>query len=259
MSCECDVMRCELRCHCHESRLEIPCNPFNTHSHPLGSADTPILCEDNNCYPNSDSPCEDITSSCSGTRVRCSDGSCRVSSSVCPEQTCPLHLPVRCEDGKCVSDESECVPSCENSYLCRKPSRLGELYPEYEIKCCDNLSHEECCLYPQNADACSEQEERCQDGVCRTKGQCVNGVNCPKEYPYRCVNEECVRDPSQCMANPVCRDGWVDCGNGLCAPSYGDCKLFLTRRNICEGDKPVMCADGTCASTLGMVSRRSVA
>ena len=159
--------------HCHESRLEIPCNPFNTHSHPLGSADTPILCEDNNCYPNSDSPCEDITSSCSGTRVRCSDGSCRVSSSVCPEQTCPLHLPVRCEDGKCVSDESECAPSC--------------------------------------------------------------------------------------MANPVCRDGWVDCGNGLCAPSYGDCKLFLTRRNICEGDKPVMCADGTCASTLGMVSRRSVA
>lgn len=124
----------------------------------------------------------------------------------------------------------------------------------YVIRCCDNLSFVECCGYPQYSNVCDDDEELCNDGVCRPKGLCVNGVNCPVEYPYRCSNEECVSDPSQCMTNPVCRDGWVNCGNGLCAPSYGDCKMFLLWNDICTDEVPVLCADGTCAATMGMVS-----
>ena len=124
----------------------------------------------------------------------------------------------------------------------------------YVIRCCDDLSYVECCGYPQYSNTCGDGEELCNDGVCRPEGLCVNGVNCPVEYPYRCSNEECVSDPSQCMTNPVCRDGWVNCGNGLCAPSYGDCKMFLIWNDICTDEVPVLCADGTCAATMGMVS-----
>ena len=224
------------------------------YSHIPGSASTPILCEDYNCYPDSDFPCAAVTSSCSGTRVRCSDGSCRPSSGMCPEHVCPLHLPYRCEDGRCVREETECVPSCENSFLCLLPLQLGERMARYVVRCCENASYQECCGYPQYARVCGDGEELCNDGVCRPVGYCVNGVNCPVEYPYRCSNEECVSDPSQCMTNPVCRDGWVDCGNGLCAPSYGDCKLLLVWNNICTDEAPVLCADGTCAVTMGLVS-----
>lgn len=223
----------------YECPLSITCN-----------STAPIRCEDNQCYPNSPTVCTNIdTSQCPLGRYRCWDNTCRISKDLCSERTCPLHLPFMCDDSRCVASQEDCTSSCENSVACKLPIQLGESQQQYEIRCCDDMTLEECCDYPQSDEACEEGEVRCDDGVCRAEEECVNGVSCPPDYPYRC-NNECVSDPIQCLAKPVCDNGWVRCSNGMCSPSYSECKIMNMRTTFCPYDRPVLCADHSCATTL---------
>ena len=135
--------------------------------------------------------------------------------------------------------------------LCRIPPALGTSKVIYETRCCDSLDYDTCCGYPQFTESCPIGQIRCGDGVCRAPEECVNGVNCPPEYPYRCAGNICVSDPLQCLDTPSCLNGWVRCENGQCAPSHGDCVMITTRHSdICTEDQPVLCADGICRRTL---------
>lgn len=223
----------------YECPLELHCN-----------STAPIRCQDNQCYPNSPTVCENIDySQCPLGKYRCWDNTCRISSDLCSQRTCPLYLPHMCADGKCVFSESECNASCENSMVCKLPIQLGENQQRYEIRCCGDLSLDDCCNYPQTDTVCTEGLVRCNDGECRPAEDCVNGVSCPPDYPYRC-NNECVSDPLQCLEKPLCQDGWVRCANGFCSPTYGECKLSNIRTDFCPFDRPVLCADGSCVRTL---------
>lgn len=221
---------------------------------PMGikcNATAPVLCEDLNCY-DSEEACEKVdTTNCPEGRVRCWDNTCRVSEDLCPTRGCPLHLPYMCDNGQCVADAASCPVTCESVMLCRIPPALGTSKVMYETRCCDSLDYDTCCGYPQFAESCPVGQTRCGDGVCRVQEECVNGVNCPPEYPYRCAGNICVSDPLQCLDTPSCLNGWVRCENGQCAPSYGDCVMITTRySDLCTEDQPVLCADGICHQTL---------
>ena len=125
------------------------------------------------------------------------------------------------------------------------------------MRCCDNQTIEECCGFPQTDVVCQDGTVRCNDGECRQESECVNGVNCPPDYPYRC-NNQCVSDPLQCLKKPTCDDGWVRCGNGMCSPTYNECKLIGLRSDFCPFDKPILCADSSCANTLEEVITLSI-
>lgn len=216
---------------------------------------TPILCDDGQCYPDSPEVCENTSiRDCPQGRIRCWDNSCRVAEALCPERTCPPTLPFMCQNGQCVETEEDCPAVCRDTVLCLLPPQLGEDQPSYNVKCCNGLSRDECCGFPQTAEVCPENTVRCGDGVCRAASDCVNGSSCPADYPYRCSNNECVEDPVKCITQTKCGDGWVKCPTGLCAPSYGDCKLPLTRYpTYCPEGLPVVCADKTCVRTLDEV------
>ena len=220
-------------------------------------SETPILCDDGECYPDSVDVCEHITvGDCPQGRIRCWDNTCRVSESLCPARSCPPSLPYMCQNGRCVSEESNCPAICEDTTLCLLPPQLGVDLPSYVVRCCDGLSRDECCGFPQTNEQCPSDQVRCGDGVCREPSHCVNGDNCPPDYPYRCGDNECVSDPVACMTKTECGDGWLRCPSGVCVPSYGDCKLPLNRYDgFCDSDLPVMCADGTCAKTLKEVRK----
>ena len=219
--------------------LEMHCN-----------ATAPIRCEDNQCYPYSSDVCENIdTTTCPLGRYRCWDNTCRISKEVCPKRTCPLYLPYTCDDGTCVMNLKDCSSSCENSVTCKLPLLPGDSTIQYEVRCCDSESLEECCDFPQIDTQCEEGLVRCYDGECREKEKCVNGMNCPFDLPYRCGNE-CVSDPIQCLEKPDCDNGWVRCKNGMCASSYGNCRNINIRIDYCPYDRPVLCADGSCVVTL---------
>ena len=215
-------------------------------------ASTPILCDDGNCYPDEENVCENLdTKSCPRGRVRCWDNSCRVSLSLCPERYCSPSLPYMCQTGRCVTDPSICPVICEDATLCALPPQLGSDRFQYVVVCCNGLERDQCCGFPQTNEVCPEGEVRCPNGVCRREEECMNGYNCPKEYPYRCSNNKCVSDPMACMGLTSCGDGWVRCPAGTCAASYGDCRLLLTYYDgLCMQDKPIRCPDGNCAKTL---------
>ena len=230
-SCATSRANCPMGIHCNET--------------------APILCDDFHCYESVEA-CEEVeTSECPVGRVRCWDNTCRISQDLCPAHSCPLHAPFMCDNGQCVTDRSLCSEACESVMLCRLPPSLGSAAIAYETRCCDTSDYNVCCGYPQFEEDCLEGETRCGDGVCRRAEDCVNGVNCPPEYPYRCAGNTCVSDPLQCQNSPLCRDGWIRCPNGRCAPSYGDCMVSFARsEGLCPSDQPVQCADGQCRRTL---------
>ena len=230
-SCATSRANCPLGIHCNET--------------------APILCDDFRCYESADA-CEKVnTNECPVGRVRCWDNTCRISQDLCPSHSCPLHVPYMCDNGQCVTDPSICSETCESVMLCKLPPKLGSATIEYETRCCDTSDYNACCGYPQFEEDCLEGEVRCGDGVCRKAEDCVNGVSCPPEYPYRCAGNTCVGDPLQCQNSPSCQDGWTRCPSGRCAPSYGDCMVSLARSDgQCPSDKPVQCSDGQCRRTL---------
>ena len=213
---------------------------------------TPVLCDDGQCYADEENVCERTSvSECPQGKIRCWDNTCRVAETLCPERTCTPALPYMCQNGQCVENEENCPAICRDSTLCLLPPRVGDSQPSYTTKCCNGLSRDECCGFPQTDEQCKEGMIRCGDGVCRKAEDCVNGNNCPMDYPYRCSNNQCVADPVECITLTECGDGWIRCPTGMCAPSYGDCILPLTRYlNQCPEEKPVICADKTCVRTL---------
>ena len=45
----------------------------------------------------------------------------------------------------------------------------------------------------------------CKNGACKPKDQpCDNLLACPETEPFRCINSECVSDPSKCVVTLFC-------------------------------------------------------
>lgn len=167
---------------------------------------------------------------CSGSKVRCADGSCSSSKEKCPDNfLCFEPIPDKCSDGSCAAKGAcparvTCLPGfvkCESG-VCRK-------------------SLEEC---TEATTKCTLAQVRCPDGTCRDNMyMCPTGKWCPLEAAVLCPDGACVADVSLCKSN-FC-EGKI-CPDGSCARN-GMCGTVVT----CPFPKNIKCHDGSCVANTG--------
>jgi hypothetical protein len=199
-------------------KLFSPCEP-----------NTPIRCEMNICTNDLEN-CN-LKRECPMGYVKCSNGDCKIMSSLCEENSCPENLPYRCPEGVCVHDKKYC--DADNGCPYNTPQ-----------KCIDGT-----CV--ENLDLCKKYDNEtendfCPDGSSKKigKNNCplVNG--CPEDKRLKCADGTCVDpDTSQCSPVYCPRDTPIKCLNGLCVKKTGDCQSFPYSEDLLENGQ-IMCIDG---------------
>ena len=194
-------------------------------------AKTPIRCEMNICT--------DALSNCPNNRqcpvgyVKCSNGDCKIMSSLCEENVCPSNIPYRCPEGVCVLDESYCDdPKSGCPYNARH-------------KCPDGT-----CVNDENL--CKKYDDTilaqfCEDGSYKSKqenNECPLKNGCPKDKDLKCADGTCINSSlSNCPPVYCPRNKPIKCLNGLCVVRSSDCQSTTNNEDIME-DGSIMCLDG---------------
>jgi len=226
---------------------------------------TPILCPDLSCV--------DEISKCADSLInnikcppnipyRCSNNECRRKFRECPTTTtCPEEFPVLCNDGSCQ----------KASYHCKFEEVLVDKFVKSnKIRCSDGTYANSLLLCPTQV-TCNEGTIKCWNGACATKIQecpIPKFVECPTDFPYRCIDGTCRKDKDNCstvtscpLSKPIkcfdgscrealdlcpqateCPNNYIACPNGTCAPP-DKCSTEITCSNILN---PILCQNKKC-------------
>jgi len=222
----------------------------------------PILCNDGSChllkkdceYSSEETQCSDIS------MVRCPDGSCTSSKSLCSTpMTCPIGYQ-KCYNGLCKKigecynmtiQSSSSICNDENQVLCNfdfscrneiSSCPTGIICPaDRPVKCWDNSCKENIKQCPEYQ-TCPELMNECADGSCSTSN-CGTHITCSIEAPFRCFDNTCKKNPEDCPQMPSCpSDKPILCWDGRCLADRGEC----LSPSECENLSPVKCPDGLC-------------
>ena len=195
-------------------------------------AKTPLRCEKN--------VCTDDINKCGSERecpigyVKCSNGDCKIMSSLCEEDICPSNMPYRCPEGVCAPNSTFC-DNIENGCPYNEP-----------IKCLDGtcVNKKDLC---RNIEKINNNTELCPDGS--DKNQQYNHIcplpnGCPKEKSLKCADGTCV-DPtsSECPPFYCPRNKPIKCLNGLCVVKSSDCLARANDEDFLENGS-IICLDG---------------
>ena len=207
----------------------------------------PFLCLDGSCVEKT-SFCKSLESCPEEKQYRCFDRTCSNSQRTCETQhnKCPGFNPILCLNGKCVSNIADCYEhSCPSwnpfkciTGICQKIP--GEcLIQEIGIEEGDNNTY---------GSICEDDEYLCIDGTCRkNKKDCPLYEGCTSlSKPYKCSDGSCATSKDECILNSIyliCQKDEILCQDGLCRKNCPD-------YNGCSNDKPLMCSNGHCVSSL---------
>ena len=185
------------------------------------TSDAPVKCADGNCYATV-SMCTP-SSQCPSTSIVCPDGSCRIQNSDCPAPTCPFYLPVQCPGGQCARSAAECItpPVCTLT-------GLSDALTCFDGTCTKDITT--CTLNP----TCNAFSYRCLDGLCTSSTlNCPSVITqdpayaCPVSTPFRCADGTCKILPDYCKVIQIgkgtqtCPQGFSLCPTG--SLDYGRC------------------------------------
>lgn len=217
-------------------------------------SDTPVLCSDNTCQKAS-YHCINNDADCSG--IRCSDGSCAASITLCPtDTTCPTNT-IKCWNGGCALNQNECrnlnYSSCPsnlpfrcNDSICRtnfESCPTTSICPiDKPIKCYDKSCKESLNLCPIFT-SCNQNMISCPDGTC-SSSKCSSPVTCHSSKPFLCFDNTCVEAIKDCPKNPECSG--VICPDGSCVPNRMNCKYL----EPCSANYPIRCSNGFCTDNV---------
>ncbi|KAK8813399.1 hypothetical protein WA158_002991 [Blastocystis sp. Blastoise] len=189
----------------------------------LCSEDKPIRCAIGICVKSYTDcplimPCN--TSNYNTNYIRCSDGSCRASSSLCTDRTiCTSPYNYMCKtglyNGLCVEKEEDCLS--DNGCPVSSP-----------YKCPTGR----CVKYSYN---------------CTTE---YTYHSCPHERPYKCIRGECVRNANECTFINGCSPLHpILCSNGTCVSTRNECSSILNSNTYsCPINQSYICPNGQCVS-----------
>ena len=189
-------------------------------------AKTPIRCEMNICTDNLDN-CN-LIRECPIGYVKCSNGDCKIMSSLCEDSSCPSNLPYKCPEGVCVHDEKYCDAENGCPYNAQLKCEDGT--------CVENLN---LCEYINSTDLCPDGSRKSkQNNICPLS----NG--CPQNKKLKCADGTCI-DPeiSECPQVYCPRETPIKCLNGLCVKKSGDCHSLPDNDELLN-DGQIMCIDG---------------
>ena len=223
-------------------------------------ADSPVLCSNGFCQKSSIHCTNTDTQTCSSTSVRCFDGSCVSSISLCPtHSTCGKDL-IKCWNGSCVQKVSECPSTSMTGCSSDSPFRCSDgscraakdscstvsVCPvDRPVKCYDNSCRSSLDACPEYH-SCGKNMKSCPDGTCASSyEECNTIVSCYFSKPFLCYDNSCKEDLRDCPAPPTC-EGKFLCPNGLCVSNRQNCKIF----DPCPSTNPVRCASNNCAKTV---------
>ena len=200
--------------------------------------DKQYRCFDRTCS-NSQRVCDMYHNKCPGYNpILCPNGNCVSNIADCLELSCPSWLPYKCITGECKSIPSECLFQETRYYDETDPYEIGEK------------------IY---GSICEEDEYLCYDGTCR-----LNKEDCPLyegctllSKPYKCPDGSCVSSSDKCgpsnTTNLDCEN--IEKGSRLCED--GICRKNCPEFNGCTRDKPLMCSNGHCVSSLSQCAAYS--
>jgi len=174
---------------------------------------------------------------------RCGDGSCRAQTenpltTNCPAySSCPVELPVRCDNGLCAVSKTMCLnetTGCPSNWTM-----------------CDNgvcvIEKDSCAALRSSNNGCPiDRPFKCSNGACvLSRAYCPLSNGCPRERPVRCaIDQSCQEDVDACVGRTTCEDqGWTKCADSSCAPNATSCFAL----NGCPVLKPIRCGQGDCA------------
>ena len=250
----------------------------------------PYLCLDGSCVEKT-SFCKSLEECPEDKQYRCFDRTCSNSQRLCETQhnKCPGLSPILCPNGNCVSDIVDCLDNscpywlpykCINGKCEESPREC--LYQYLETKDDENRINEDEEDYDEDirifGNTCEEKGEFiCNDGTCRkNKEECSLYKGCTSlSKPYKCPDGSCSTSKDKCKYNLtnviynytndsiLCQDGIyrkecpefngcpndkpLMCSNGHCVTSLSECAGFSS---CISSNYPFRCADGSCAEKL---------
>lgn len=206
---------------------------------------------------------------CTGSQVRCNDGSCASSAASCTSsfggnQVCPPQMPYRCPEGICAKGSSFCpeIPgssSCGNGQVrCASGDCVEDqlqcplITPCYDkVRCADGTCRETASSCPLNNKCPSDARYRCQTGECAESSQSCSSpdTGCPADRSTRCDNGACVVSAALCdnstaITSSGCAAGEFQCWNNECVTSAYLCPPA----NGCARGSPYRCPDRSCVA-----------
>ena len=239
----------------------------------------PFKCKSGKCLKDEEE-CKDTHNNdekCSGSKRKCSDGSCLPFSVKCPSASgCPTDFPIKCADGSCISKKDTCpIPVCPSSqpYRCKNglcvttisscPSTVSEVNKsdlginsndtdKALVVCADlTLAHffDEC---KPLFDCGGTNTYRCGDGSCRENDASCPMLNelspldtCPGGYT-RCPNGVCSKEEDGCLLENGCYNTseYKCISNGLCVKNEDECEesnIKFDLANGCKNEYPYKC------------------
>jgi len=250
----------------------------------------PVFC--NNECVSSVTACSSLARpACGGSLpVRCSDGSCRRTTTDCPTQfTCPEGYPVRCAEARCAAASDMCASAdllaCQDDFIRCPNGDCARSFAECptvitcaptEFRCVDGTCRDDCTSVPEDSLV------HCRDGlvtcpkssglVCAVSlEECAQSLTCPPTKPVRCYDASCAYTLSECPPAPrynnakyACQQGWTSsattCGTSTTCPSTLPVKCWdETCRLVaadcpptpqCPETEPYLCFSGDCVADI---------
>ena len=245
----------------------------------------PYLCLDGSCVEKT-SFCKSLEPCPNDKQYRCFDRTCSSSQRICEIQhnKCPGLNPILCPNGNCVSNIVDCIdmscPSwkpykCINGLCESSPVECLYQYVWYNDTDYDEEEEENLegkknygSIYEEEeipegikiyGSICEEDEFLCNDGTCRkNKEDCPLYQGCAiLSNPFKCPDGSCVSSKEKCDFN----SNLTKCGNvtndtddtndtNLTLCQDGLCRKECPEYNGCPNEKPLMCSNGHCVSSL---------
>lgn len=217
----------------------------------------PYLCLDGSCVEKT-SFCKSLESCPDENQYRCFDRTCADSQRTCETKhnKCPGLNPILCPNGNCVSDIVDCsettCPSwlpykCINGLCQNIPGECLFQQIQYEI-IIDEEGEEEEIERNIYGNICGDEQYLCIDGTCRkNKQDCPLYQGCTTlSKPYKCPDGSCAVSQDYCNLNSI----FTKCTNGTNLCEDGLCRKECPEYNGCTNEKPLMCSNGHCVSSL---------
>ena len=210
------------------------------------------LCPDGSCILEAEE-CPKINGCYKDRPFKCADGTCiNPETTTCSPVLCPHTLPIKCPNGLCVRSQSDCTANL-------KPDDRVDCEEEGYIMCVDGrcVPSSDLC---RPAFECEPGYYKCSDGTCRVAiSLCPKDVACPPSRPYRCSDQICAKDESNCVAGFTCQEGYKRCSDdGLCTIPGGGCPQSK-KRSGCAINDLVRCSSGRCLDSEELCKSESIA
>lgn len=210
------------------------------------------LCPDGSCIPETDE-CPGVNGCYKDRPFKCADGTCiNPETTTCSPVLCPHTAPFKCPNGFCVKSQADCTFSL-------KPDDRTDCEEEGFIMCVDGrcVPSSDLC---RPAFECESGYTKCPDGTCRVSILlCPHDVECPPTRPFRCPNQICAKDESNCLAGFKCQEGYTRCEeDGLCTIPGGGCPQSR-KRSGCSIPDQIRCSSGRCLDSEDQCAAESIA